>query len=224
MPFYIPNLVPKTTCIGNTLSTFNISFSNLDTKLQELSVYTVNSVNFLSSTMISVSSTLNTRINFLSSSMISASANLRTQIASTSADLKTQIFNTSSFLGTQTDYLSTQINFVSANVVDEYQDQGILYVPTGGGTVNWNFETVGVNAKLVLTANAILANPTALRAGQTGNLVVQIGSAAGPTITGYGDRWLFSGSFSSLNTSASARNVISYYYDGDKLLSNVLSF
>jgi hypothetical protein len=80
MPHYIPRLIASTECLGNSLSTINLGFSALDTNLQALSVYTVNSVNFLSSSMISVSSTLQTEINFLSATMQSVSANLQTEI------------------------------------------------------------------------------------------------------------------------------------------------
>jgi hypothetical protein len=214
MPYYIPDLVSKTTCIGNTLSTFNTSFSNLDTRLFQLSTYTVNSVNFLSSTMISVSSVLNSRINFLSSAMISVSSDLRTQINTTSSDLRTQINTTSSDL-------KTQINYISANVVEDYITQGVLN-PVGD-QVNWNFSTVGNNAKINLSSDVRLNNPTGLLTGQTGNLIVQI-DTINSSITSFGNLWLFGGGFSSLEVTLSAKNIISYYYDGEYLLSNLISF
>ena len=236
MPYYIPDLVSKTTCIGNTLSTFNTSFSNLDTRLYQLSTYTVNSVNFLSSTMISVSSVLNSRINFLSSAMISVSSDLRTQIFNTSSDLRTQIFNTSSsiinqlsstssftinYLNTQDAFLSSSINYVSANVVNDYITQGVL-TPLGD-QVNWNFSTVGNNAKLNLSSDVRLNNPTGLLNGQTGNLIVEI-DTLNSTITSFGTLWTFTGLASTLNVNVGAKNVISYYYDGEQLLSSLISF
>ena len=192
MPYYIPDLVSKTTCIGNTLSTFNTSFSNLDTRLYQLSTYSVNSVNFLSSTMISVSSVLNSRINFLSSTMISVSSDLK-----------------------------TQINYVSANVVNDYITQGVL--TNNNGQIDWNFSTVGNNAKIDLFSSARLNNPTGLLSGQTGNLVVEIGTA-NRSITSFGNLWTFVGGLSTLTTTLNAKNVISYYYDGENLLSSLMRF
>jgi hypothetical protein len=220
MPYYIPDYVSKTTCIGNTLSTFNTSFSNLDTRLFQLSTYSVNSVNFLSSTMISVSSVLNSRINFLSSAMISVSSDLRTQIFNTSSSLLNQISSTSSFLFTQDAFLSSSIQYVSANVVNDYITQGVLTY--SGGVANWNFSTIGNNAKLDLFDSITLNNPTGLIAGQTGNLIVHVGTDNN-SITAYGDKWTFAGSTSTLDITLSAKNIISYYYDGEQLLSFVLS-
>lgn len=225
MPYYIPDLVSKTTCIGNTLSTFNTSFSNLDTRLYQLSTYTVNSVNFLSSTMISVSSVLNSRINFLSSAMIAVSSDLRTQIFNTSSSIINQLNATSSFtinyLNTQDAFLSSSVDYVSANVVNDYITQGVL-TPVGG-QVDWNFTTVGNNAKLNLNSDVRLNNPTGLLNGQTGNLIVEI-DTINSTITSFGTLWTFTGLASTLNVNVGAKNVISYYYDGEQLLSSLISF
>lgn len=225
MPYYIPDLVSKTTCIGNTLSTFNTSFSNLDTRLYQLSTYTVNSVNFLSSTMISVSSVLNSRINFLSSAMISVSSDLRTQIFNTSSSIINQLSSTSSFtinyIDTVDAFLSSNIDYVSANVVNDYITQGVLTY--SGGVADWNFSTIGNNAKLDLFNSITLNNPTGLIAGQTGNLIVHIG-VQNESITAYGDKWTFSGDVSAMALTLSSKNIISYYYDGAKLLSNLIIF
>lgn len=206
MPYYINSPTTKTTCIGNALSSFNFNFSNLDTNLYQLSSYTVNSVNYLSSSLVSVSAKLTSSINYLSASIISVSSNLITQMSNTSALL----FN--------------QVNYVSANVINNYITQGTLYTPTGGGTVNWNFSTVGTNAKIYLTGgNITLANPTGLLAGQSGNLVVELSSTAGLKISGYGDKWKFPNSLSSMSTAASSVNLINFYYDGRSLLSTMTS-
>lgn len=225
MPYYIPDLVSKTTCIGNTLSTFNVSFSSLDTNLYELSTYTVNSVNYLSSTMISVSSVLESRINFLSATMIAVSADLTTQIFQTSSDIVNQLYQTSSFtinyLDTADAFLSSSVDYVSANAVTNYIRQGTLTY--SGGAADWNFSTIGNNAKLELFDNITLNNPTGLMAGQTGNLIVEIG-VVNNSITAYGNLWTFAGNASSMSVVLSAKNVISYYYDGEHLLSNMINF
>lgn len=210
MPYYIPDLVSKTTCIGNTLSTFNISFSNLDTNLYNLSTYATNSINFLSSTMISVSSQIMTN-------MLNVSSSLFNSITSTSAFLQTEIEYVSSFL-------QTEIEYVSATVINDYIAQGWLFTPEGGGELNWDIATVGNNAKMYLTADIILNNPIGIFAGQTGNLITELSGTSGHTITGYGDKWLFSGGASAIVSTDGAKNVISYYYDGDKLLANIITF
>jgi len=220
MPYYIPNTVSKTTCLGNSLSTFNISFTALDTNIHNLSVYTPLPMNYLSSTMVSVSSELTTKINYLSSTMVSVSGQLNTIVFNTSSSIMNEMLSLSNY----TLVLSSYVSYVSANVINDYVRQGNLRVPTGGGTVNWDFSTVGTNAKLPLTANAVIANPTSLSAGQAGNLVVQIGGVAGMDITSYGSLWTFTGYVSSLNTAANATNIISYYYDGISLFSNVVNF
>jgi hypothetical protein len=221
MPYYIPDLVSKTTCIGNTLSTFNVSFSTLDTKLYELSTYTVNSVNYLSSTMISVSSVLNSRINFLSSAMISVSSDLRTQIFTTSSSLVNQINLASSFSTTQEQFLSSSVDFVSANVVNDYITQGVL--TNNNGQIDWNFSTVGNNASIELSSSASLNNPTGLLAGQSGNLLLKI-MTDGSTLTGFGDKWTFVEGNSALFALSGIKNLLSYYYDGEDLLSNIIYF
>jgi len=257
MPYYIPDYVSKTTCIGNTLSTFNTSFSNLDTRLFQLSTYTVNSINFLSSTMISVSSVLDSRINFLSSTMISVSSELNNRInflsssmisvsselnnrinflsssmISVSSDLNNKINflsssiisvsgNLTTLIDTTSSNLRTQINYISANAVNNYITQGVL--TNVAGQINWNFATVGTNAKLDLFSNARLNNPTGLLAGQTGNLIVDIGTSA-RSITSFGNLWTFGSVSSAFTTTLSAKNLISYYYDGEQLLSNLVKF
>ena len=231
MPYYIPDYVSKNTCIGNTLSTFNTSFSNLDARLYQLSTYTVNSVNFLSSTVISVSSVLdsrinflsstiisvsgelNNRINFLSSSMISVSSDLTTIINTTSSDLKTQINTTSSDL-------KTQINYVSSNVVNDYVFQNTLFNGADGSTLTWNVNSRGNNVYIPLSSNIILGNPTGLNAGDSGNIAITI-SIAGKTITSYGSLWTFNNSISTVNAVLSSNNLISYYYNGTKLLASL---
>lgn len=199
--YYIPRIISSTECIGNSLSTMNINFSALDTKLQELSVYTVNSVNFLSSTMISVSGNLQTQINFLSSTMQTVSGNLSTNI----------------------DFLSSTIQTVSANVVDDYNRQGILYQQSDG-QITWDVSLVGHNAKVILSANGTLNNILNVSAGETGNLVVQISGVAAPALTGWGSNFLFSGGLSSMSTGASAYNLLSFYYDGEKYLTTLKNF
>ena len=221
MPYYIPDYVSKTTCIGNTLSTFNTSFSNLDTRLFQLSTYTVTSVNFLSSTMISVSSVLNSRINFLSSSMISVSSELNNRINFLSSSMISVSGNLTTLIDTASSNLRTQINYISANAVNNYITQGVL--TNVAGQINWNFATVGTNAKLDLFSNARLNNPTGLLAGQTGNLIVDIGTSA-RSITSFGNLWTFGSVSSAFTTTLSAKNLISYYYDGEQLLSNLVKF
>ncbi len=230
MPFYIPALVSKFECIGNTLSTFNISFSNLDTNLYNLSNYTVNSVNFLSSTMVSVSSNLKSNINFLSSTMVSVSSNLKSNInflsstmVSVSSTLRNDINFLSSTMVAVSSTLKNDINFLSATVISDYVRQGTLTCPTEGQAISWNVLNNGRNTSMNLTANVRMNNPTGLIAGESGNLIVNI-QTAGKSLTSFGNAWNFVNDVSSLNTSLSSKNIISYYYDGTQVLSNLLIF
>lgn len=225
--YYIPDSVPKTTCIGNTLSTFNISFSTLDTKLYTLSTYSVNSVNYLSSTMVSVSSTLNSRVNFLSSTMVSVSSDLRTQLLATSSDLFTRIQVASSDLGTQIFTTSSEllntVQSMSADLIFLSTTQGNLVCPNEGEEFVWNTVVDGVNGYLELSANIRIGNPIGLYAGQTGSLIVQGSDVGGHDITSYGSLWAFPNGLSSINTEASAKNLFRYYFDGSEILTNVLT-
>ena len=217
MPFYIPALVSKFECIGNTLSTFNISFSNLDTNLYNLSNYTVASVNFLSSAMVSVSSTLKSDINFLSSTMVSVSSTLRNDINFLSSSL----VSVSANLQNKINFLSAAFT-LSATVISDYVRQGSLICPPDGQSVSWNVLTNGRNTAINLTANIRMNNPTGLIAGESGNLIVNI-QTAGKSITSFGSAWNFVNDLSSLNTALNTKNIISYYYDGSEMLSNLLS-
>jgi hypothetical protein len=209
MPLYYFSRVPAMSeCIGNSLSTINIDLSSLDNRMYQLSSYTVNSVNFLSASVNSVSANLQTQINFLSSSVNSVSANLQTQINSVSANLQTQI-----------NFLSSSVN----SVIDIYTQQGIIF-QNSNGTITWNVTAHGHNAKVTLTANGNLGNVLNCNAGDTGNLVIQLSSTAGLSITGWGNNFLFANSVSSMSTAASAYNLLSFYYDGTKFLSNMRTF
>ena len=119
------------------------------------------------------------------------------------------------------EHLRTQINYISANAVNNYITQGVL--TNVAGQINWNFATVGTNAKLDLFSDARLNNPTGLLAGQRGNLMVEIGTVS-RSITSFGNLWTFGSVSSAFTTTLSAKNLISYYYDGEQLLSNLVKF
>ena len=218
MPYYIPDLTPKTTCIGNTLSTFNISFSSLDTNLYNLSTYAVNSVNYLSSTMVSTSATLATRINYLSSTMVSVSAELQSDVNY----LSSTMVSTSGNLLNHINFVSSSVDYVSANVVKDFILQGTLSV-NANAEIDWNFNTIGNNAIIYLSSYAKLNNPTELYAGQSGNLIIKVASA-GAELSAFGSLWTFVDNNSAFYTTLSAKNIISYYYDGEQLLTNINFF
>jgi hypothetical protein len=73
---YIVNTIDPNWCIGNSLSTINLDFVNLDTALSGLSAYTRSSVSYLSAAITSLSSTVQ-----------AVSANLQTQINYVSANV-----------------------------------------------------------------------------------------------------------------------------------------
>jgi hypothetical protein len=227
MLYYIPDLVVKTTCIGNALSTMNISFSSLDTNLYNLSTYTVNSVNYLSATMISVSATLNSRINFLSATMISVSSTLTNNINFVSA-YSTNVNN-------KVDVVSSSLNdindYVTNYIFSSYDDPLALTTTADGATITINFSTItnGTerhNANIVLGHNIILGNFNGATPGQSGSIVVFVASA-GKSISGYGNQWVFNGT-SAISTTLSARNLIRYYVhsinNNTKILAELKTF
>ena len=119
---YVPRSISSAECVGNTLSTINISFSALDTATHLLSTH----VDFLSSTMISVSSTLQSRIMFLSTKMIEVSSVLQTEInflsatmQTVSGNLQSEINFLSATMQTVSGNLQSEINFVSGNLQTE---------------------------------------------------------------------------------------------------------
>lgn len=218
MPYYIPDLTPKTTCVGNTLSTFNISFSSLDTNLYNLSTYSVNSINYLSATMVSVSSTLTTRINYLSTTMVSVSSELQSDINYLSASM----IGTSGNIMNEMAFVSTSVDYVSSMVVKDFILQGNLYI-NSAAEIDWNFDTVGNNAIIYLSSFAKLNTPTEMYAGQSGNLIIKVMSA-GAELSAFGAGWTFVDYNSAFYTTLNAKNIISYYYDGEQLLTNINFF
>lgn len=207
MPYYIPNPVSKTSCIGNSLSTFNTSFTSLDTNLYELSTYTVASINYLSATMISVSSTLESEIEFLSATMISVSSTLESEIQF----LSSVAISVSSTIQNEINYLST------------YNNQGVLYSPlTSIGAskdILWNTDAVGVNAKLILSSTANLSAPTGLVAGEHGTLVVSATSGVAITFASDYKKNFTTPLFFTENT----LNKLDYYYDGTYTIITLVS-
>jgi hypothetical protein len=76
---YFPQIVAKTTCVGNSLSTFNMSLTSLDTNLYALSTYAHNSVNYLSSRFIQLSATAHSEIASVSANTITFTRSNLTQ-------------------------------------------------------------------------------------------------------------------------------------------------
>jgi hypothetical protein len=69
-----------------------------------------------------------------------------------------------------------------------------------------------------------MGNLNGLSAGQTGNIVVAISATGGVSITSYDTSWVFTNNLSSMTTTLSSRNMISYYFDGTYMLSNLTKF
>jgi len=220
MLYYVPSTVSKTTCIGNSLSTINIGFSSLDTGLKTLSTYAVDSINFLSSTMISVSSTLANRIDFLSSTMISVSSTLANRIDF----LSSSMISVSSTLANRVDFLSASINYLSANLVDNYYNPDVVYHAPSGAVI-WDASLTRNNVNLVLSSNCYFPNPTNMLSGQQGNISIMSSGTSGYSITAFDDKWKFANSDTAMTVNLpNPRNLIRYYYDGSVILSEMLRF
>jgi len=148
---YVPRSIASTECIGNTLSTINISFSALDTATHLLSTH----VDFLSATMISVSSTLQSRIMYLSTTMIEVSSSLQTQInflssaiQSVSGNLHTEINFVSANVQSTSAFIQSEINFLSANILTPriaHVSNDHVLVSTGLSAVSGLYFSVAAN-------------------------------------------------------------------------------
>jgi hypothetical protein len=89
---------------------------------------------------------------------------------------------------------------------------------TSGTIVNTNALS-GDLFLLTLTTNATLANPTNLQAGQGWKVEVDQDTVGARTLA-YGSLYIFSGS-STLTTTASAIDLLSFTYDGTNILSTL---
>lgn len=223
MLYYVPSTVEKTTCIGNSLSTINIGFSSLDTSLEELSSYAVESINFLSATMISVSSQLQSDIDFLSATMISVSSDLYTQMNVASSFLQTEIDYVSATFGTEIDYLSASFDFLSAFVVHVDETPDTIYHAPSGRT-EWDAGSTRRNVNLTLSSNTHFGTPSNLSLGAEGNIVITSSATSGFSITGYDSIWQFERNNTTMTVAPCATNLIRYYYTGTMLLSEMLRF
>lgn len=82
----------------------------------------------------------------------------------------------------------------------------------------------GFNFRVTLAGNRTLANPTNMKTGQSGVIIVTQDATGGRTLT-YGSNWRFPGGAASggvLSTAANAVDVISYYVRSDgTILANI---
>lgn len=147
-------------------------------------------------------------VRYLSSTLQTVSATLQTEVNY----LSTSIQNLSSTLQTEVNYLST------------YNHQGTLF-QLSNGQINWDMSVTGINAKVTLSANGKLNNPTGLLfSGQEGNLIIQQPASTGILLSAFGTQWAFHNYLSAMNLSANGRTKLHYYYDGSNLLSNLTFF
>lgn len=218
---YLPSVIDKKSCVGNTLSTINISLSTLDNVLFNLSIYTSASVNGLSASQDALALACNIFSGQLYTDIYTASTALYGDIYS---DLSTQIYVASSILTTYTYANSANIqtlfgqtvsnlntiHAVSANA-PSFTQNTIYQLPNG--IINYDPTISGPNVKVQLSANGFLANPTNLANGHFGKIVLLSSPTTGLSLTGYGNQWAFSNFTSGMSIGLNARNMIDYYFD-----------
>lgn len=78
-----------------------------------------------------------------------------------------------------------------------------------GATITPDFAT-GINFHVALAGNRTLANPTNVKAGQSGRIRVAQDATGSRTLS-FGANWLFAGGDPTLSTAANAIDVIAYY-------------
>ena len=95
---------------------------------------------------------------------------------------------------------------------------------TAGSTITWT-PSNGLNASVTLDANSTLAFGTTPPSGSTGTLIVSQPSSGGPfTLTlpsGVTNKVLGSSTGISLSTVSSAKDIVTFYYDGSAYYWNV---
>ena len=207
--YYFADLIDKTQCIGNSLSTINLDLSSLD-----LALYGVDTdLTILSAYFRALSASTTIKTDYLSSQIISVSSNLSSQIISVSSNLSSQIISVSSNL------LNT-IKTVSAASPSFYQQT--IY-PTGSA-VNYNFDTHGSNVKTEISSNLYFNNISNIVPGEFGKILLKVYPTSSVSITGWGNQWTFSNTSSTFNFSASAYNMIDYYYSDSRIFAQVARF
>jgi len=103
-------------------------------------------------------------------------------------------------------------------------DAAVTQTLTDGATINIDGNT-GFNFKVTLGGNRTLANPTNMKTGQSGIIIVTQDGTGSRTLA-FGSNWKFPGGVAAggvLSTTASAVDVISYYVRSDGTIMATLS-
>ena len=117
--------------------------------------------------------------------------------------------------GSSSDRVMTPNNTFAAAVTQTLVD---------GATITIDGNT-GINFRVTLGGNRTLANPTNMKTGQSGIIIVTQDGTGGRTLS-YGSNWRFAGGAATggvLSTSANAVDVISYYVRSDGTIIATLS-
>lgn len=215
--YYLPTLIDKTQCLGNTLSTINIALSTLDNVLFDLSTYTSTNISLLSGDIDALTTATNIASTQLYTAIYTASTtlytDLYTQVHDSSATLTSFIVaNSSSIaaLSAQTTFLTNSFQ-IASTLVPSFTQNTIYQLPNG--VINYDPTVSGPNVKVQLSANGFLANPTNLLNGHFGKIVLLSSPTTGLSLTGYGSQWSFSNFLSGMSVGLNARNMIDYYFD-----------
>lgn len=107
------------------------------------------------------------------------------------------------------------------SALTRFVGSGATQVLTDAATIAYDAD-LGVNASVTLGGNRTLANPTNLRAGMRGSVVVTQDGTGNRTLA-YGSKWLFPGNSHTLTTTAAGVDIIDWYYDAtaDKIYARL---
>jgi hypothetical protein len=228
--YYFADLIDKTSCVGNSLSTINHDLSSLD-----LALYGVDTdLTTLSAYFRALSASTTAKTDYLSSQIISVSSNLSNRIISVSSNLSTlsaYYLALDASTTAKTNYLSSQIISVSSNLLNTIKTisastpsfyQQTIY-PTGN-SINYDFTLHGSNVKTEISSNLFFNNISNLDQGEYGKILLKVYPTSGVSITGWGNQWTFSNTSSTFKFSASAYNMIDYYYSDSRIFAQVARF
>lgn len=117
----------------------------------------------------------------------------------------------------------TGTNSTKAVTPKKIFDAAVTQTLTDGATINWD-GNAGLNFKVTIAGNRTLANPTNMKTGQSG-LIIVTQDATGSRTLAYGSNFRFPGGAAAnvLSTGANAIDVISYYVRSDGTLLCTLS-
>jgi len=196
--YYFEELIDKTKCLGNTLSTINYDLSSLDSNLYSLSSDYEDFVIFTETRFEAVSSEI--------SSLYGELTSLSSEVYDGFADLETQIDT----LSANTVYFTrnTLSHDLSGNIEYDFGLNGphVYYIFTDGDQRHFNN----------------ISDMTSMEDGQFGKIIIE--PQFGGSISSWGGDWKFSNDASAFSHPTGGMDIVDFYKQGAYLYASVKRF